>query len=267
MTNVTRLDDTTTAVSNGTSVLLLKDLNKDGIVDAVAVGTQNGAQLYFGDLSGDKVILAGEYGDPHVRQKLYGGAATGALKGSMNALLADALDGTLDNEALLNDAINQTVNGGVNHEVMDLQADHILQNGDSTAKVDVEAENDKVAYPENAVFAFADGKEYAIRNIWNRSGNDGGIGVGLAVAGEGGQSKATFVTMDEKRMGLEGSSIAFGAEYGSVGKYVLNVQGKLDITSGKVSAFHEWAGWTDYWWEKKEKDEEKEKAKEPKGTS
>jgi hypothetical protein len=236
MTSINKLDDTTTAVSNGNSVLLLKDLNKDGIVDAIAAGTQNGAQLYFGDLSGDKVILAGEHGDPHVAQKLFKGAALNNLKGSMNDLLADARDGTLDNLTLLNNAIAH-VQGGEQHEVMDVQADHVLKNGSNTAKVDVEALNDKVAFAENAVFSFADGKEYAIRNIWNRTGNDGDIGVGLAIAGEGGQSKGTFVTIDEKTMGHEDSTRAFGAAYGSVGKYVLDVAGNFHGEYGAVGKF------------------------------
>lgn len=237
MTTVSKLDDTTVAVSDGKSVLLLKDLNKDGKVDEVAVGTQNEEQFYFGDLSGENVILTGEHGDPHVRQKLFIGDKTNALKGSLNALLADARDGTLDNSALLTTALTQTVNGGVDHEIMDVQADHTLHNAGMKARVDVQAKNEKVAFAETAVIVTSDGREYAIRNLWNATGSDGAIGVGVAEAAEGGESKATFVTMDEKRMGLAGTTLAFGVPFGTVGKYILDAQGKLDPTKGQAAAF------------------------------
>lgn len=244
MNSITKLDDTTTAVSNGKAVLILKDFDKDGKVDAIALGSQTkGSEVYFGDLRGDQAILAGEWGDPHVAQKSFKDSALGTLKGSMNNLLADASDGTLNNAALLDTAVNQALNGGVHNEVMDLHADHVFKNGNTTAKVDVEARGN-VAYAENAVFSFGDGKEYAIRNMWNRTGNDGDIGVGLAVAGEGGQSKGTFVTMDPKNMGLEGTTFAFRAQLGSVGKCVLDVQGNLDITKGQAAAF--WPNDNDY---------------------
>jgi hypothetical protein len=237
MTSINKLDDTTTAVSNGKAVLILKDFDKDGKVDAIALGSQTkGSEVYFGDLRGDKVILAGEWGDPHVAQKSFTDSALGTLKGSMNNVLADATDGTLNNAALLDTAVNQALNGGVHSEVMDLHADHVLKNGSNTAKVDVEAVGN-VAYAENAVFSFGDGKEYAIRNMWNRTGNDGDISVGLAVAGEGGQSKGTFVTIDEKTMGHADSTRAFGAAYGSVGKYVLDVAGNFHGEYGAVGKF------------------------------
>lgn len=243
--SVSQLDASTTAIGDGESTILLKDLDNDGTVDQIGVGRQSGAQVYGGTIDSNQTILAGEWGDPHVRNQVYDGAANANLTQALNALKADAADGTINDQAAYQRTVAMLNSpgtagaGGRTAEIMDLQADHVLVNGSMKIAVDCEALNDKVAVAENAKFTFADGSEHTISNIWNRRGNDGAIGARLAQAGDGGQSKGTFAVIDADTMGHVGTSHVFGAAHGSVGKYVLDVQGNFDGNLGTVGKF--WA--------------------------
>lgn len=242
-TSVSQLDASTTAVGDGNSSILLKDLDSDGKVDQVAMGNQSCAFVFGGTIDSSQTILAGEWGDPHVRNNVYEGAANASLTQALNALKADAADGTINDKAGYQRTVAMLTNpgaagvGGRAAEIMDLQADHVLVNGSMKIAVDVEAQNDKVAYAENAKFTFADGSEHTITNIWNRTGQDGAIGARAAQAGDGGQSKGTFAVIDADTMGHVGTSHVFGAAHGSTFKYVLDVQGNFDGTVGTVGKF------------------------------
>jgi len=273
--SVSNLDATTSAIGDGQSTILLKDLDNDGKVDQIAVGSQSLAQVYGGTLDSSQTILAGEWGDPHVRNQVFEGAANANLTQALNALKADAADGTINDQAAYQRTVAMLTNaasagaGGRTAEIMDLQADHKLINGSMVIAVDVEAQDANVAWAENAKFTFADGSEHTITNIWNRSGNDGAIGARAAQAGDGGQSKGTFAVVDADTMGHVGSTHVFGAAHGSVGKYVLNVQGDFNGTGGTVGKFWEQGsvmadlglGYTALR-DRFDKEEEKEKVKE-----
>ena len=233
MVTVTQLDKTTTAINTGKTVLLLTDRDGDGRVDSIAAADQQHQRFVFGQMGGTKVILTGGDGDPHMFNNVVANAALDTLTGGTNSVLADARDGKIDDLAQLTSVIQQVTAGGVRHDIMDLQADHTIENGGDTAAVDVEALNDKVAFTEKVVL---NGK-YTIGNIWDRTGNDGDIRVGLAVAGEGGQSKGTFTVIDDKTWGHADSTRVFGAAYGSVGKYVLDVAGNFNAQHGAAGKF------------------------------
>ena len=241
--SVSKLDGSTTAIGDGQSTILLKDLDNDGNVDQIGVGSQTGAHVYGGTIDSSQTILAGEYGDPHVRNQVFEGAANANLTAALNALKADAADGTINNQAAFQQTVAMLTNpgaagaGGRTAEIMDLQADHKLINGSMVIAVDCEALDANVALAENAKFTFADGSEHTITNIWNRSGHDGAIYARAAQAGDGGQSKGTFAVADADNMGHMDSSHIFGAAHGSVGKYVLNVQGDFNGNWGKVAQF------------------------------
>jgi len=275
--SVSNLDATTSAIGDGQSTILLKDLDNDGKVDQVAVGTQkNCAQVYGGTLDSSQTILAGEWGDPHVRNQVFEGDANDNLTQALNALKADAADGTINDQDAFQKTVAMLTNaasagaGGRTAEIMDLQADHKLINGSMMIAVDVEAQDANVAFAENAKFTFADGSEHTITNIWNRSGQDGAIGARGGQAGDGGQSKGTFVVADADNMGHLESNHIFGAAHKSVGKYVLNVQGEFNGTAGTVGKFWEQGsvmanlglGYTalrDRFEKEKEKEKEKDK--------
>ncbi len=90
------LDD---ADRDGQSVLILKDLGNDGTVDQIGLVSQNAAQLLGGTIDSKKTILAGESRDNHVRNSVYEGAASASLAQALDALNADAADGTINDEA------------------------------------------------------------------------------------------------------------------------------------------------------------------------
>jgi hypothetical protein len=233
-----------TTISDGTTSVLLKDMRDGGhAVDQVVMATQNGAQIYGGTIGGDQTILNGEWGDPHVRNQVYTGAANTALTQALNALHADAADGRIDDLGNYNKAVGMMANaatagqGGRTVEIMDLQADHVLVNGSMSIAVDCEALNSNVAFAENAKITFADGSEQTITNIWNRTGQDGALGVRESQAGDGGQSKGTFVVANADEMGHAGSTHLFGAAHGSVYKYVLDVAGNFNGSVGSVGKF------------------------------
>lgn len=234
-----------TTINDGTTTILLKDMHDGGnAVDQVVMATQNNASLYGGTIGEDQTILNGEWGDPHIRNQAYTGAANTALTQALNALHADAADGRIDDMANYNKAVGMMGNaatageGGRAVEIMDLQADHVLVNGSMRIAVDVERQGDtQVAYAENAKITFADGSEQTITNIWNRSGHDGTIGVRESRTGDGGQSKGTFVVVNADEMGHAGSTHLFGAAHGSVYKYVLDVDGNFNGNFGSVGKF------------------------------
>ena len=244
MPAVTSSTNGLTTISDGTTSVLLKDMRDGGsAVDQVVMATQNGAQIYGGTIGGDQTILTGEWGDPHVRNQSYTGAANTALTQALNTLQADAADGRIDDLGGYNRVVGMLANaaaagqGGRTAEIMDLQADHVLVNGSMSIAVDCEALNAQVAFAENAKITFADGSEQTITNIWNRTGQDGALGVRGSQAGDGGQSKGTFVVVNADEMGHQGSTHLFGKAHGSVYKYVLDVAGKFDGSVGTVGKF------------------------------
>lgn len=233
-----------TTISDGTTAVLLKDMRDGGnAVDQVVMATQNNAQIYGGTVGGDQTILTGEWGDPHVRNQVYTGAANTALTQALNALQADAADGRIDDLGGYNKAVGMLANaaaagqGGRMAEIMDLQADHVLVNGSMSIAVDVEAANAQVAYAENAEITFADGSRQTITNMWKRTDQEGALGVRESQAGDGGQSKGTFVVVNADEMGHQGSTHLFGKAHGSVYKYVLDVAGNFNGSVGSVGKF------------------------------
>lgn len=244
MPTVTSSTNGLTTISDGTTSVLLKDMRDGGsAVDQVVMAQQKCAQIYGGTIGGDQTILTGEWGDPHVRNQSYTGAANTALTQALNALQADAADGRIDDLGGYNNVVEMLANaatagqGGRTAEIMDLQADHVLVNGSMSIAVDCEAVNAHVAFAENAKITFADGSEQTITNIWNRTGHDGALGVRESRAGDGGQSKGTFVVVNADEMGHQGSTHLFGKAHGSVYKYVLDVAGNFDGNFGSVGKF------------------------------
>jgi hypothetical protein len=233
MNTVNKLDDTTIAVSQGNALLILKDFDKDGKVDAMFVASQNGEEVKGGSLGSNdgKLVLSGAHGDPHLRQTVYEGAQVANLKGSMDALYADAQDGTINSQANVDIAFGAALNDGKKIEVGDAHDDFTLKNGTVKAEVDVKKAGN-VAYTENVKIDFGDGKEYTALNIWKENANDGAIGVRVATSGDGGQSKATFVNVTKSNgaeLGVEGTNLVLDSR--TNGKYVLDVNGKLDTSA------------------------------------
>ena len=233
MNTVTKFDDTTVAVNQGDKLLILKDFNKDGKVDTIFVASQNAEEIRTGSLGGNdgKVVLSGAHGDPHLRQTVYEGAQVANLKGSMDALYADAQDGTINSQANVDIAFGAALNDGKKIEVGDAHDDFTLKNGTVKAEVDVKKAG-YVAYTENVKIDFGDGKEYTALNIWKENANDGAIGVRVATSGDGGQSKATFVNVTKSNgaeLGVEGTHLVLDSR--TKGKYVLDANGKLDTSA------------------------------------
>ena len=243
-----------TTISDGTNVILLKDmLDGGGAVDQVVMASQANAQIYGGTIGDAETLLTGEWGDPHVKNHDYKGAANTALKQALEALQADAADGTINNMAGLNSVMSMLKNpssagvGGTTHQIMDLQADHVLVNGSMSIAVDVEAINANVAFAENARITFADGSEQTITNIWNRTGHDGAIGARNSQAGDGGQSMGTFTVASADAIGHLESSAIFGQAWGSVGKYVLGIDGTFNPQYGEIGGLFSRDSVVAYW--------------------
>jgi hypothetical protein len=232
------LDRHTVAIGDGLRKIVLRDGNCDGRVDHVGFASQAGEQVYGGSIRRDASaqVLPGEWGEPHLRNLVYEGVAKANFVEVLDELKRDAGDGVLNAEALFERAVAILNNpasagtGGRRSDIADVHADHTLViDPKSTIAVDTEDAGGGLAFAENAKFSF-DGSQYTITNIWNRTGGDGPMGVRLAQPGDGGESMATFEVADPDTLRHSGTGTLLGQAQGSVGKHVLNADGRLDFS-------------------------------------